>query len=449
MIKKLLLSFLASFLLISTTNAGNLFWYQQVAASHRPIFYAPLTEDLTDDVSGVTATFSRASTATYTDPDDGKIHSAAINTARFETDGLLLEPAGTNYVINSHGESNDGTDWDDWTTVLENTTLSITSASDVFDSTDFPNVYWQRFQKTFDGAETNNYYLHRQLTANDSFAEDDPVTLSFYVKGSINFTSGKYLRVQLYGYDNSNSYTESIQTEVTVFEGTKTISLQRVTLSGVVSDAATKKVGVDIRFFTSLGPVSGDTMDVSITGIDVEKSPVATSYIPTVASTATRVTEAGNTYWPFASLNPAVSESLSGVVTVLVQATMAQLDTEVANYTLIGLFLTPMLMVYRSGNSLFSYDGTDNVRYNYSFVENTTYNLFVQGGYQDSGEKMRVGKYESGSFAFTEGAFDGSYNFGDNLLILKSLNGPTHIKNLAIFNRKTIDNQIANYFNNL
>jgi hypothetical protein len=47
---------------------------------------------------GATPTFTRASTATFVGS-DGLIQSAAINTARFESDGLLIEPQRTNSVL--------------------------------------------------------------------------------------------------------------------------------------------------------------------------------------------------------------------------------------------------------------------------------------------------------------------------------------------------------------
>lgn len=46
-------------------------------------------------------TFARTTTATYIDPADGLLKTAAINVPRFEAAGLLMEGQSTNYFLNS------------------------------------------------------------------------------------------------------------------------------------------------------------------------------------------------------------------------------------------------------------------------------------------------------------------------------------------------------------
>src|SRR3990167_6332528 len=66
------------------------------------LFYVPLDSNL-DAFSrwDSAATFARAGTATYKDATTGLIKSAAANTARFETNGLLMERARTNSCLRS------------------------------------------------------------------------------------------------------------------------------------------------------------------------------------------------------------------------------------------------------------------------------------------------------------------------------------------------------------
>ena len=49
-----------------------------------------------------TVAFTRASTGTFIDPSTSYLATAAINAARIESDGLLIEPQRTNLVINSN-----------------------------------------------------------------------------------------------------------------------------------------------------------------------------------------------------------------------------------------------------------------------------------------------------------------------------------------------------------
>lgn len=59
------------------------------------VFWAPLRRDLLFKGTG-SATFSRASVGRYLGQGDGLEKQAAIDVARYETDGILLEPARTN-----------------------------------------------------------------------------------------------------------------------------------------------------------------------------------------------------------------------------------------------------------------------------------------------------------------------------------------------------------------
>lgn len=73
-----------------------------------PDVWAPLSDDLKMiagyPVNTKLISFSRASTATYIDK-SGVLQTAAVNEARFEKDGLLIEGQGTNFIPNSASTS--------------------------------------------------------------------------------------------------------------------------------------------------------------------------------------------------------------------------------------------------------------------------------------------------------------------------------------------------------
>lgn len=71
-----------------------------------PILDMPLSSDLNLSRGVGSATFTRSTTGTYISKDDGLIKTAAIDEARFESGGVLIEGASTNLVTRSE-EFND------------------------------------------------------------------------------------------------------------------------------------------------------------------------------------------------------------------------------------------------------------------------------------------------------------------------------------------------------
>ena len=74
-----------------------------------PIFHMPLSNSLLVSKGIGPATFTAASTRTYIDPDDGLLKIAAINDARFESEGCLIWGAAENLFTRS--EEIDHADW--------------------------------------------------------------------------------------------------------------------------------------------------------------------------------------------------------------------------------------------------------------------------------------------------------------------------------------------------
>lgn len=420
--------------------------------AQRPVasFSAPLQYDLKDRVSGVTADFTRASTATYISTQDNLVHSAAINEPRFETDGLLVEPfATTNYIVNSQGENNDGTDWDNWSTVLG--THSLTTASDIFYVTDFPDAKWQRSQYTFTGSEGAGQTIMSQATAVGSFAEGDIVTLSFCIKGVLDFTSTNRLNIMLTARDSGGSYISNpILDTATLTTGT--FSGECLSFTTAALPASTSYLVIYLGYRPSSGyPVADDTMDISFTKIQLEKLPVVSSYVPTVSSTATRATEADSVKWALADI-PKVNAILSGEGTLAAVFTPGYANTDMTvNSGQISVKNSIYSIMYcLSGGSFKTYDGTSQTIVSSAYSAGIPLVIAAQWGYQNSGEKYRPGyKLLAGSSMSwgSDVAFDGAYDTtGGYLTIGLSSQLPFHIKNLKFYNKKITDAQLKRAF---
>jgi len=71
-----------------------------------PILNMPLVRDLSLLVGVGSATFTRSTIATFVDRSDGLVKTASIDTARFETKGVLVEGASTNEALRSRDFTN-------------------------------------------------------------------------------------------------------------------------------------------------------------------------------------------------------------------------------------------------------------------------------------------------------------------------------------------------------
>lgn len=71
-----------------------------------PLLDMPLDGNLALRYGVGSATFTRSTTGTYVDKDDGLVKTAAINVARFEANGVLIEGASTNEALHSRDFTN-------------------------------------------------------------------------------------------------------------------------------------------------------------------------------------------------------------------------------------------------------------------------------------------------------------------------------------------------------
>ncbi len=242
-------------------------------------FNAPMTQNLVDRYTGASAQFTRNSEATYIGS-DGTICKAAADVSRHEDPSLAELSKRINYCSNSHGSLYTGNLWDNWATYFG--TLSVTSASDLFNSTDCPGAQWQRIQHTFTGSEADYSYLFRFTTTNNSVAQNDVVTISFYIKGTTTMTAGRELKIVGWGRTNAGVPTEVLFTNTTTLTNLSAATPTLVTITTTVTNASTAKMILDIgTIVVSEKPAAGDTCDVSITGVMIEKASSRGEFIPT------------------------------------------------------------------------------------------------------------------------------------------------------------------------
>lgn len=193
--------------------------------------------------------------------------------------GLMIEGASTNYLKNTYMKaSTDGlaTSW----YVNENDTNAATKT--VVDATDLinlPGAQAQRIQMTFVGDATYLNFIG-DATAAATFATDDWVTVSAWVKGSCDMN----LTLEVIEAD-ADSVNGTAHQGPNFATSLSTTEWRRFSYS-------VKCVDVDVSRVKALlltgNPDAADTIDISVTGIQLEKLPFASSFIPTTTAAVTR-----------------------------------------------------------------------------------------------------------------------------------------------------------------
>ncbi|QIK13534.1 hypothetical protein G7090_09170 [Leclercia sp. 29361] len=253
-----------------------------------PDVWAPLNDDLrllagsapydTLTISGQvlelptkSATFTRSTTATYIDK-SGVLQTAAINEPRFEREGLLMEGASVNYILNSE----DPTKWS------SNGTLDKAL---VVDGSTQANT----FRGTVNAATSANHQT--TASSNITVAIGDKVTLSARVKATsyrirFRFTLDGAQIADSFFDGNTGGYM-SATAGLTYESSLGGDGYVYVSVTFTAASAGVVTGGIWLNSGTNL-PV-GAVIYVQMA--QCEKNPIATSYIPTGSAATTRAAD--------------------------------------------------------------------------------------------------------------------------------------------------------------
>jgi len=277
----------------------------------QPLSFLPLREDLRLDFGTGSATFTRSTIGTFVDKDDGLVKTAAIDAARFEQNGILIEGASTNLLLRS--EEFDNAAW------TKNT--AIVSA----DSTVAPDG-----NSTADGIQASSVSSEekRVSQATASIAISTIVNHTVFVKKAaqdfavitIFDSASKGVRRFIDLTDGSISTNDDFNSPISPFVSTKVLTNGWVRITVGLTTGSTGVVTARVQ----PAAVDGTKAYATATGIDqifiwgaqLEELPFASSYIKTVASTVTRT--ADNLSIDAANIPvPTVDYSISASVDVL------------------------------------------------------------------------------------------------------------------------------------
>lgn len=241
------------------------------------ILRMPLIEDLSMPIGTGSATFTRSTTGTYIDKDDGLLKTAAINAARFESAGVLLEDASTNLVLRS--EAFNSVSWTKGggsivtpnvatdpmgTTLADKVTISTGGLGEqvnqsVFYTDSGQAVVFSIYIKDFDTGAVNIRVLLSGGTSIDAYADFDFISKSFSgVSSGVDSVAFSELddgwyRVELISFGNSSN------------------NVVRYGVGGSAGAAATG--------------------DFYVWGAQLEELTFASSYIPTTTAAVTRTAD--------------------------------------------------------------------------------------------------------------------------------------------------------------
>ncbi|WP_303851661.1 LamG domain-containing protein [Seleniivibrio woodruffii] len=245
---------------------------QAVGNITAPLTHLPLKKNLLTTQGQSICTFTRASTATYTDR-YGVLRASANDTPRFTADGILLEGASTNLLIYSEQFDNAA-----WTKTRSSVSANITAVTDPYGT--------NLADKLIEDTSSNSHRIGQvaSLVAGTTYtfsifakpAERSQVRLfadalaigaRFDVLAGTVLSADSGISAKIKPYANgwfrcSITYTPSV--------------------SGAVSHDMYSMVSGSIVY-------TGDgTSGLYIFGAQLEAMPFATSYIPTTATAATR-----------------------------------------------------------------------------------------------------------------------------------------------------------------
>ncbi len=237
-----------------------------------------------------TGTFTRtAGDTTYIDADGVVQVQASANAPRwtqgqygatgFVTNpGLMMEDTSSN-LIKMSNFSSDGTNW----TIADDVTAVPTVT--YTDATDLINISGAQSHDTAVTFTDGTYLIvYSDISAVGTTTQNDLVTVSMWMKGT---SSGVLVKLRIKEYDaagvgDSSGVGDDIAGSLSATEW------RRFSFTYTMVDADASRATAS--YFIS-GMDNGDTMDISITGVQLEVKNYATSLIPTTTAAVTRAVE--------------------------------------------------------------------------------------------------------------------------------------------------------------
>lgn len=253
-------------------------WFATPQGDHYGNFY--------DLVGHNWASVSRSTAKTIYDPNTQKIYDVPANQLAINprSDGksgseAVIEETRTNYLINSRGSVNNGVDL--WTGGWAYGSSFTGTPARSLDS----GVYGTTAQHVQYSALTGDtgfkYCTLSYSTPDGSFASGDSATLSVWMKGAVSQSGGAPLQIHIQALNAAFQATGIVSLTIN-----PTSTWTRYTLTYPSLPAGTVKIQAYGFWFAN--SVLGDTYDVTVDAMQLEKGAFATSYIPTTTATVTR-----------------------------------------------------------------------------------------------------------------------------------------------------------------
>jgi hypothetical protein len=251
--------------------------------------------DADESTGSPTATFTAArgasNPATYIDSDGVVNSTTTSNTPRWTLGyyatngvftsgpGLLLEGASTNLlkmgIFATDAGSGLATNWNNSDDVTNAPTYSLVEET----VTNISNSKAQRKEQTFgDGTNAQTY---SDATAVGSVVQDDIVTMSVWLKGTVTSITSLKLRIgeaDAAGADGTQHDSADIKASLS------STVWKRFALTATSVDADASRV----YFIILLNHAGSGSMDLSMTGAHLEVAAFPSSFIPTTAAALTR-----------------------------------------------------------------------------------------------------------------------------------------------------------------
>jgi hypothetical protein len=351
--------------------------------------------------------------------------------------GLMVEAAGTNIMTDGICYSDAGAGLaSGWTRVNTNS-ASNPNLQELVDVKATFNVgavvNAQHISGTEAAAVGTGTWSYYNTAATTGFAQNDKVSISAYIKGSLVGCTIKFI---MFEYNVAHTYLAQTVSNITTPDSS--YKLQTATVTVANASTAEIKVGIQI---VSLGV--GDTYDLYYTCFQAEKSPYPTSFIPTTTAALTRGAEvltypiSGNrtaeTETIFVKFAPSTDFANDGVPRQLI-ATSTKDRRISKNSTATVLNFYPNTNDSSGTNAV----GTTNILSNTSYVVTGV----AYGATASTNARIYVNGISEGTDAddYTSPAWGTNFYIGSNSTSASQLNGT--IQKVAIYNRALSDAEV-------